>query len=1112
MIFRQNNCVIILPKNYSANLVSAHPAYAFARFIALRILTSSNFHLMSRRAWLTLTLFSLLLGISLASNSRRTGPQSSGNLLRAKYRLNRPTQRLHEKTASVAVAVDTINILAIRVEFRRDSLRQTTGDGRFLRAADAKYTIDPPPHNRSYFVAQLAALANYYKTVSRGQVVLQFQVYPLAEEQAYVLDRTMDYYGPGLEAANSDRRLAELLQDGFKKAEETDQPNFSQFDSFMLFHAGVGEDFNEDFDPAPNDVPSAFLALADLRKELGNGDPNYRGLSVQNGAFFIPDGIILPEMQSRELSSGDLVEFGLLGTLTLMFGSQLGLPSLFNTQNGASGIGYFGLMDQGSNNYQGLLPAQPSAWEKVFLGWEEPIVVTQCETLGVVIPCENLQVAAALHQNPNKIYKIPITDSEYFLIENRQRDINNDRIAIGRDVNGVRIEFKENNFLAGSPIDVITSVDEYDFGLPYALETETRALPGVGVLIWHIDETVIREKYASNEVNANRERRGIDLEEADGAQDIGKLYGFLDPGSGSELGLAEDAWWKENPVITEFLRPNEEVAFGPNTIPSTASNDGAVTGIVITNFSNVAPVMTFSVRNQFSAPNFPQYVSGVANALSPMLADLTGDGKLDIVVATRAGEILAWQADGSKVIVNNEVATITQPNGLQRQVPKALFAISGDAMITPPVLANIIGDNRAETLTVSNDGVLRAWHPRDQNNDGRADLAWQAPLGAASRANVAVRLGVNYIFCGTEQGKLFSFSSEGAQRWQIELQKPVLGISLYAQGLLIALQDGAAFVDDNGQVLNTSPNLRFASNLSPQNALAIADLDNDSVLEAFSAEIDGRLILPSTNSARDFKHELGGLALGDINRDGRKEIVFVSGNEVFAFNANGVLVENFPLTIGKAKSFQSDYDLTPILADIDGDGAQDVLVAGSEGNVYAFRFDGALVNGFPLAMAGAGTGSLAVGDLDNDGKLELVGVSGNGYVHAWRLPQSSTKADWPMFHHDAAQTSYNAARETPVIVTGDLMPPQSVYNYPNPTENDATRIRYRLNARARVKISIYDVAGDLVTEMEGPGFAQTDNEVEWLVSNVQSGVYLARVEAEGEGEKAVKMIKIAVVR
>ncbi len=1063
---------------------------------------------MSRRVWLWLTLLPLLLGNSPASDSaRRVGEQATSSAPRAQYRIKQSSLRLHEEMKrGFSAAADTINVLAIRVEFKRDSLRQTTGDGRFLREADTKYRIDPPPHNRSYFVAQLTALANYYKSVSRGKAILQFEVYPRAEETAYALERPMDYYGPGLEAENSDQRLAELLQDGFKKADETDHPDFVRFDSFILFHAGVGEDFNEGFDPAPNDIPSAFLALADLRKELGNNEASYRGLSVQNGAFFIPDGIILPETQSRELSNGELAEFGLLGTSAIMFGSQLGLPSLFNTKNGTSGIGYFGLMDQGSNNYQGLLPAQPGAWSKIFLGWEDPIVITQGE---------NLEIAAALHSNPNKIYKIPVTDDEYFLLENRARDLNNDRIAIGRDVNGVRIEFKETGFVAGgSSLGVITSVDEYDFGLPYALETETRAAPGVGILIWHIDEAVIRAKYANNEVNADRERRGVDLEEADGAQDIGKLYGFLDPGSGSELGLAEDAWWKENPVITEFLRPDDEVAFGPNTIPSTASNDGAATGIVITNFSNVSPVMTFSVRNQFSVPNFPQYISGVANALSPMLADLTGDGKLDIVVATRAGEIFAWQADGSKVIANNESATIAQANGLQRQVPKALFAISGDAIVTPPVLANIIADNRAEVLTVSNDGVLRVWHSRDQNNDGRADLAWQAPLGGASRANLAVRLGSNRIFCGTEQGKLFAFGEVGNQIWQIDLSRPVLGISLQAQGLLLALQDGIAFVNDDGQLLSTAPNLRFANEASPKNAFAIADLDNDGVFEALAAENDGRLLFPTTTAAfaRDFKHALSGLAMGDINRDGRKEVVLASGNEIFAFNANGVLVENFPFTIGKAKSFQNDYDLTPILADVDGDGAQDVIVTGSEGNVHAFRFDGAPVNGFPLAMAGAGRGSLAVGDLDNDGKLELIGVSGNGYVHTWRLPQSSLKSDWPMYHHDAAQTSYNSVIETPVIVSGDLMPAQSVYNYPNPTENDATRIRYRLNASARVKISIYDVAGDLVAEMEGPGLAQADNEVEWLVSNVQSGVYLARVEAEGESEKAVKMIKIAVVR
>jgi hypothetical protein len=72
--------------------------------------------------------------------------------------------------------------------------------------------------------------------------------------------------------------------------------------------------------------------------------------------------------------------------------------------------------------------------------------------------------------------------------------------------------------------------------------------------------------------------------------------------------------------------------------------------------------------------------------------------------------------------------------------------------------------------------------------------------------------------------------------------------------------------------------------------------------------------------------------------------------------------------------------------------------------------------------------------VEGDGKLELAGVSGNGYVHVWHLPASSNKADWPVYHHDAAQTSLNIARETPPVVAGKLMPTNLVYNYPNPTE------------------------------------------------------------------------------
>ena len=58
-----------------------------------------------------------------------------------------------------------------------------------------------------------------------------------------------------------------------------------------------------------------------------------------------------------------------------MVGLAIGLPPLYDFENEQSAIGSFGLMDQGSNNGRGLIPAPPNPYSRIWAGWENPKVI-----------------------------------------------------------------------------------------------------------------------------------------------------------------------------------------------------------------------------------------------------------------------------------------------------------------------------------------------------------------------------------------------------------------------------------------------------------------------------------------------------------------------------------------------------------------------------------------------------------------------------------------------------------------------------------------------------------------------------------------------------------------
>ena len=544
----------------------------------------------------------------------------------------------------------SIRIAAIRVSFLADDSPGTTGNGSFLLDAPidtcGRYTIDPAPHDRSYFESQLVAVNNYFRSVSYGKFGLDLDqsiVFPLSDENSYVLPEKMDYYHPYNQTDLHDQRVTELFRDAIETAYNDDEIDFSNYDHVVVFHAGIGQDFSLPFlDPTPEDIPSTFID-GDMLQEFVGG-------VLQFGTTTINQGIILPETQNHlfyqeyeniffDTEEPCDYQYGLTGTFALMLGFAIGLPPLWDTNSGQSGIGIFGLMDQGSNNGRGLIPAPPDAWSRKFAGWELPLIA---------IPSNMINLPSRSEDN---LVQIPINESEYFLIENRTNwyrgnmYIDSTRYLIYENTeryppfvevlfDSVAIEKDENG--------VVTAIPDYDLGLPAS-----------GLLIWHIDENKIFSGLDNYLVNGDRANRGVDLEEADGAQDIGfpSIFLFSDPSAG----YFGDVWFKGNP---EYERANPSMEglapeFGTFTYPSTVSNEGASTFITIGDISFQADTMSFTISSSLLADGFPDTSLHIG-----LVYDFDNDGVMEIV----GGKDSVWFAQDEDVLneqyfysTNNEV-------------------------------------------------------------------------------------------------------------------------------------------------------------------------------------------------------------------------------------------------------------------------------------------------------------------------------------------------------------------------------------------------------------------------------------------------------------------------
>ena len=305
--------------------------------------------------------------------------QKSGSRV---YTLNHPLNYNPVKKSPVSSFInqfpETLYVYAARVQFTQFTDPNTTGDGTFDLSNNFPDSIDAPPHDSTYFLNHLEFLKNYYYRSSKGKLIIKYQLLG----NVHTLPSHMGDYSP--RRGESNFRLGNFFYDAWRAVDST-TGIFSSIDTtkknaFIIFHAGVGKDVDltsQGIFQGELDIPSLYMSNNSLKALFGDTTKGY----YTRSGIIIPSAAILPEQENRIIngSFGDFfLELGVNGILTASIGSHLGLPDLFNTQTGVTAIGRFGLMDgQSIFSFSGVFPPEPSAWEKMYLGWVNPIVITQ---------------------------------------------------------------------------------------------------------------------------------------------------------------------------------------------------------------------------------------------------------------------------------------------------------------------------------------------------------------------------------------------------------------------------------------------------------------------------------------------------------------------------------------------------------------------------------------------------------------------------------------------------------------------------------------------------------------------------------------------------------------
>jgi len=1027
-----------------------------------------------------------------------------------------------------------------------------------IRVAFTDTPIDSPT---AFYDRRLLFLNQYWNQVSDGQVTIT----PTLWDSVFTLPHPMGYYG------DDDRfqeRLVYMVRDMVAAADPT--VDFRPYQSIVIFHAGQGQEADV-LDNSRNQVWSAFVTPDDFEQIL----PDSTGAigiktndQISPGVFYrVKEAVEVPEEESQ-----DGYRFGTTGVLCHEFGHQLGrlvgqpsLPDLYDTtpdEGGYSqGIGSWDIMGGGVWNANGFVPAGPSAWTRLWLGFLAPTRVT---TSG---PQTLSELERQVAPDP-RVLQIPITQSEYFLLEIRNHDPDKNGKFTFDDVNQDGcFDFYTDSY-AGAEFDFFLPANMTEPAPPPSCDAGSY-LSGSGIVIYHVDDSKIEANLAANTVEGDAQRKGIDVVEADGVEDLDG------PPSGFSGGSADDvfrAGWRDH--------------LTPDTTPSTAAYPNVRTGISITAISAADSVMSLNVSFDRTRAGWPKMLSNARiGNLPSVAADLDGNGVLELIVPVRrlnnTGAVYVFEPDGT--------------NFLGGGATPVAFATTASQPTSSPCVGDIDGVAGVEIVFQTLNGAIYAYHPNGTEvMDGDSDpltigiLVGPPGLGAATNAQpiladvdndgaldivtgssaTAPQLGGSTLrvvkITGPTTRQVFQLPMGGST------ERPPAAVDLNGDGFPeVIVSNVATIAEDNAanglsianwDILNDTNlpkasgdfNLYMIRSGGPYSAPVLADVNRDGRFEIMVADQSGAFHAfqpsflahtpgdgnpPNETLLDGYVHvaeiagwpmSLGGpgriseVSLGDLEKDGYPEVLHTGDDvRVAAIHYNGAPRSGYP--VRAAASFAAADTAgfwPPLVADVDGDGVRDVIAILPDGRRPAFRADGSAIREF-VELGSTGTsGPPMLLDLDGNGTAE--------WIEAYDVPptQATVTVQGTPLAVPASAVAWgqyrNSATRNAVVPTGPAGPGggtqnlTAVYAYPNPSLTGTTTIHYRLaEAATSVSVRILDPTGATVAELPvGAGnlAGSAEHAVPWDYRSFASGVYLCRVEVRSSKGTEVQFASLAVVR